>query len=73
MNRRVLFVPLFIVDTQTPRDKIGKKLWKKKKCEKAREERREIDTECQSMSIGGMYKKYFSFEYFKKFKDIKLF
>ena len=31
-----------------------------KKSEKTRGERRETDTRCQSMSIGGMYKKYFS-------------
>ena len=59
--RRVLFVPLFIVDTYTPRDKIGKKNYeRKRKREKARGDRREIDTWCQSMSKGEMYKKYFS-------------
>ena len=34
---------------------------RKRKSGKAREERREIDIEYQSMSIGGMVKKYFSF------------
>ena len=54
----MLFVPLFIIDTQILRDKIGKKNYeRKRKSEKARGERREIDAGCQSMSIAGMYKK----------------